>query len=177
MMRSFNLLPWREQRFGARRRNALIGLFSSAMASMGLIAGIELVVRHRLDEAREANADIRSAIAVEELAAAGRDQQESRNAELSAFLQELVRIRGHNQAVLSWLAELPGLISRDLRLTRLRLSEAGWEIRGVTMEMNGAARLVGNLRAMPTVSEVRIERLQSESDHSRQFMLTGKLRQ
>ncbi len=177
MMRSFNLLPWRERRFRARRRNALIALGLGVVGALGMIVATDVFLRHVLAEAVEQNNDIRSAISDAERAKVGRGELESRKAELSAFLEGLARIRESNRTVRGWLGDLPALATDSSYFTRLRLTDEGWELRGATADLDQAARLLRRMRAIPAVGEVHVEQLQSESDRSRQFMLVGRLTQ
>ena len=176
-MRSFNLLPWRERRQAMRRRRALAALASGAIGALGLLAGLELALRHQLGGQEQRIGQLKDAISIQRRAVADREALEERMAHTSALLAEVERIRRSNATALAWLAELPAQVPAGLRLTGLTLGGQTWEMRGLAAELNQSAALLAQVRAMPMVSDVRIEQLQSNPDMSRQFVLAGRFRE
>ena len=176
-LRSFNLLPWRERRQATRRRRALAALAIGAIGAFGLLTVLELALRHQLSGQEQRIGQLRDAISIQRRAAADREALEARTARTAALLAEVDRIRRSNATALAWLAALPAEVPEGLRLTSLTLGRQAWELRGLAADMNQSAALLARVRAMPMVSDVRIEQLQSNPDMSRQFVLAGRLGQ
>lgn len=177
MKRCFNLLPWRERQQRIRRRNALTALACGVVAAVGTVAGSELFLRHRIQDARQRNTEVRAAISLEEQAAPEGEQLESRKAQLSALLDALETVRRRNEGARSWLAQLPKSVPEGLRFTLLHLSSEGWELQVAATRLDQATELLERMRAMPVVLDVRIEQMQSGPDMSRQFKLVGRLKE
>ena len=176
-MRSFNLLPWRERRQAMRRRRALAALAIGAIGALGLLAGLELALRHQLGRQEQRIGQLREAISIQRRAAAGREALEARTARTSALLAEMDRIRQNNANALAWLEALPAQVPEGVRLTSLTLGRQAWELHGLAADLNQSAALLAQVRAMPMVSDVRIEQMQSNPDMSRRFVLAGRLRE
>ena len=176
LVRSFNLLPWRERRQAMRRHRALVALAIGAIGAFGLLAGLELALRNQLGQQEQRIGQLRDAISVQRRTAADREALEERMAHTSALLAEVDRIRRANASALAWLEALPEQVPEGLRLTGLALAGQAWELHGLAANMNQSAALLARVRAMPMVSDVRIEQLQSNPDMSRQFVLAGSLR-
>lgn len=174
-MRSFNLLPWRERQQATRRRRALAALAMGAIGALVLLAALELALRHQLGGQEQRIGQLRNAITTQRRAAADREALQERVAHTSALLAEIDRIRRANASALTWLAGLPAEVPEGLRLTGLTLAGQAWELHGLAADLNQSAALLAQVRAMPMVSDVRIEQLQSNPDMSRQFVLAGRL--
>ena len=172
-MSSLNLLPWRDRRQRTRRRDAWAALLCGLIAGMAVVAATELHFAGKLREVERRAAQLQAAIAVHQGAAAEQRNLQARNTDMGAVLTELQRVRGHNRAVRDWLEELPEAIPPGLRLTRLSIKGTVWELQGVAGNLEPAAQLVQTIRAMPTVSESRIEYLRSDSGQEREFALKG----
>ena len=172
-MRSLNLLPWRDRRQRARRRDAWAALLCGLVAGIGVVAATELHFAGKLRDAERRASLLQAAIAVHRETAAEQRDLEARNADMGAVLAELQRIRDHNRAVRDWLEELPEAVPRELRLKRLSIKGTVWELQGVARDLEPAAQLLRTIRAMPTVSESRIEHVRSDSVQAREFALTG----
>ena len=172
-MRSVNLLPWRRRQYGTRRRNALAALVGALAAALGTVAATDLSLRQRLDAIGRQTAEVRSDIRRRRAAAVERDELANSQAELSALIRELERIRDRNGAVQDWLALLAESLPTGLRLTRLTVDGNSWELQGVTPGLDEAAQFLRLLRNMPMVADARIENLRSGSIESRQVLLAG----
>lgn len=172
-MRSLNLLPWRDRRQRTRRRDAWAALLCGLVAGMGVVAATELHYAGKMREVERRASQLRAAIAVHREAAAEQRNLQARSADMSAVLTEVQRVRGHNRAVRDWLEELPEAVSPELRLKRVSIRGTVWELHGVARSLEPAAQLLQSIRAMPTVSESRIEHLRSDSGQAREFALTG----
>lgn len=172
-MRSLNLLPWRDRRQRTRRRDAWAALLCALVAGMAVVAATELHYAGKLREVERRASQLRAAIAVHREASAEHRNLESRKANMSAVLTELQRVRGHNRAVRDWLEELSEAVPPELRLKRLSIEGTVWELQGVAGNLEPAAQLLQTIRAMPTVSESRIEYLRSDSGQEREFALKG----
>lgn len=172
-MRSLNLLPWRDRRQRARRREAWAALLSGLVAGMGVVAATELHFAAKLREAEHRASQLHAAIAVHRDAAAERRELEARNADMGAVLAELQRVRDHNRTVREWLEQLPEAVPPELRLKRLSVEGTAWELQGVARNLQPAAQLLQTIRAMPEVSESRMEQVRSDSGQAREFMLRG----
>lgn len=172
-MSSLNLLPWRDGRQRTRRRDAWAALLCGLVAGMAVVAATELHFAGKLREVERRTAQLQDAMAVYRKAAAEHRKLRARNADMSAVLTELQRVRGQNRAVRDWLEELPAAIPSEMRLKRLSIKGTVWELQGVAGSLEPAAQLLQTIRAMPTVSESRIEYLRSDSGHEREFALTG----
>ena len=159
-----------------RRRRALAALAIGAIGALGLLGGLELALRHQLSQQEQRTGQLKEAISIQRRAAADRESLEERLAHTSALLAEVDRIRRNNANALAWLAALPAQVPEGLRLTSLALGGQAWELHGLAADLNQSAALLAQVRAMPMVSDVRIEQLQSNPDMSRQFVLAGRLR-
>lgn len=176
-MRSVNLLPWRDRQYGKRRRNAIAALLFALAAALGVVAGTDFYLRERLDAIGKKAAGVRADIDLHRLAVGERDELMNSQAELSALIRELERIRDRNRTAQEWLALLPEILPRGLRLTRLTINGNSWEIQGTAGGLDEAAQFVRIVRNMPMVSDARIENLRSGSIQSRQVLLAGAFRQ
>lgn len=176
-MHSVNLLPWRRRQYRKRRRNALAALIGALAAAAGTVAATDLALRQRLDAIGRQTAEVRSDIRRRRAAAAERDELANSQAELSALIRELERIRNRNRDVQDWLALLAESLPRGLRLTRLTIDGNTWELQGVTPGLEQAAQFLRQLRNMPMVADARIENLRSGSIESRQVLLAGAFRE
>ena len=172
-MRSLNLLPWRDRMQRTRRRDAWTALLCGLVAGMAVVAATEFHFARKLREVERRAAQLQAAIAVHRGTAAEQRNLQARNADMGAVLTEMQRVRRHNRAVRAWLEELPEAVPPELRLTRLSIRGTVWELQGVAGNLEPAAQLLQTIRAMPTVSESRIEHLRSESGQAREFALTG----
>ena len=172
-MRSLNLLPWRDRRQRTRRRDAWAALLCGLVAGMGVVAATEIRFAGKLREAERRTSQLQAAIAVHREAAAEVRKLEARRDDMAAVLVELQRVRNHNRAVREWLEELPEAVPPGLRLKRLSIKGTVWELQGVARNLEPAAQLLQTVRAMPRVSESRIEHLRSDSGQAREFALTG----
>ncbi len=150
-------------------------LASGALAAFGLLAGIELPLRHRLHAENDRVGQLRTAISLARRATADRDQLAEKKAQASALLAEVNRIRQDNAMARDWLTALPAQIPAGLRLTGLTLNKDGWQLRGVAEELNQPAALLERVREMPMTADVRMDQLQSNPDASHQFLLAGRL--
>lgn len=173
-MRSLNLLPWRDRRQRTRRRDAWAALLCGVVAGVGVVAATELHFTGKLREAERRASQLQAAIAVHGPTAAEQRELEARNADMGAVLAELHRVRNHNRAVRDWLEELSEAVPPDLRLKELSIKGTVWELQGVARNLEPAAQLLQTIRAMPTVSESRIEHVRSDSVRAREFALTGE---
>ena len=176
-LRSFNLLPWRDQRYRYRRRNALFALACGAVAALSLVVAIDGYFRHQLHAVQVQGAEIQAAIDAQKPAAAGLQELEAQNAQLAVLATEIERVQERNETVREWLAALPEAVPADLLLTRMQLSGNRWEMQGTAADLDQAALLLQRLRKMPMVWEARLEEMQNVEDHSRQFVLAGRLRE
>lgn len=176
-MRSVNLLPWRYRRYRTRRRNALAALLCALAAAVAAVAATDIYLRQRLDAIARQTAAVRSEIGRHRVAAAEHDRLANSQAEFSALIGELERIRERNRTVQDWLALLPESVPRGLRLTRLTISGNSWEIQGIAPGLDEAAQFLRLVRNMPMVSDARIENLRSGSIQSRQVLLAGAFRE
>ena len=172
-MRSLNLLPWRDGRQRTRRRDAWAALLCGLVAGIGVVAATELHYAGKLREVEHRAAQLQAAIAVHRNAADEQRKLQARSDDMGAVLAELQRVRGHNQAVRDWLAELPQAVPPELRLKRLSIKGTDWELQGMARNLEPATQLLQTIRTMPTVSESRIEHLRSDSSQAREFVLTG----
>ena len=172
-MQSLNLLPWRDRRERTRRRDAWAALLCGLVAGMGVVAATELHYAGKLREVERRAAQLQAAIAGYRETAADQRNLQANSDDMGALLAELQRVRDHNQVVRDWLEELPEAIPSDLRLKRLSIKGTDWELQGVARNLEPAAQLLQSIRAMPTVSESRIEHLRSNSGQAREFVLTG----
>ena len=173
-MRSLNLLPWRERRQRTRRRDACVALLCGLVGGTAVVAGTELHLAGKLREAERRSSQLRTAVADHREAAAEQEELQARNAELGAVLAELQRIRSHNRAVRDWLEQLPQAVPPELRLKRLAIRGTAWELHGMARSLEPAAQLLQEVRAMPMVSEARIEHMRSGSVQAREFVLVGE---
>ncbi len=158
-----------------RRRQALVALTCGAVGALGLLAAVELSLRHRLDVEQQRIERLKAAISLERRAASERVALETRMAQATSLLAEVNRIRRNNSTVCEWLAELPAQVPAGVRLASLMLDRPAWELRGVAGDLNRSAALLGQVRKMPMVSDVQIEQLQSNPDMTRTFVLAGQL--
>ena len=172
-MRSLNLLPWRDRRQRTRRRDAFAALLCGLVGGMGVVAATEIHFAGNLREAERRAAQLQAAIAVHREAAAEQQELEARLDDMGAVLAELQRVRDHNRTVRDWLEELPEAVPPELRLKRLSIKGTDWELQGVARNLEPAAQLLQTIRAMPTVSESRIEYLRGDPGRAREFALTG----
>lgn len=172
-MQSLNLLPWRDRRQRTRRRDAGAALLCGLVAGIGVVAATELHFAGKLREVERRASQLHAAIAVHREAAAEYRNLQARNADMSAVLTELQQVRGHNRAVRDWLEALPEAVPPELRLKRLSIRGTEWELQGVARNLEPAAQLLQTIRAMPTVSESRIEHVRSDSGQAHEFALTG----
>ena len=172
-MRSLNLLPWRDRRQRTRRRDACVALLCGLVGGTGVVAGTELYLAGRLHQAEGRSSQLQAAIAVHGEAAAKQRELQARNAEMGAVLAELQRVRSRNRAAGDWLEQLPGAVPPDLRLTRLAINGTAWELQGVARSLEPAASLLQTVRAMPMVSDARIEQVRGDSVQAREFLLVG----
>lgn len=138
------------------------------------MAATELHLAGKLREVERQVSQLQAAIAVHREAAAQQRELEARNADMSAVLTELQRIRDHNRAVRDWLEKLPEAVPPELRLRRLSIEGTVWELQGEAHNLEPAAQLLQAIRAMPTVSESRIEHVRSDSVQAREFALAGR---
>ena len=106
-------------------------------------------------------------------AAAEQRNLQAKSDDMGALLADLQRVRDYNRTVRGWLEELPEAVPTELRLKRLSIRGKDWELQGVARDLEPAAQLLQTIRAMPTVSESRIEHLRSNSGRARKFVLTG----
>ena len=173
-MRSLNLLPWREERQRKRRRNAWAALLCGLFAGTGVVAATELHLAGKLREVERRVSQLQAAIAVHREAAAEQRELEAINVDMNARLNELQRIQGHNRAVRDWLEALPEEVPPELRLKRLSIEGPVWELQGEARSLEPAAQLLQAIRAMPTVSESRIEHVRGDSVRAREFVLVGR---
>lgn len=176
-MRSLNLLPWRDRRQGRRRRDACVALLCGLIGGTGAVAGTELHFVGKLQQAKLRSSQLRAEIAVRLEAAAEQRELQAKNVEMGAVLAELQRVRNHNRAVRDWLEQLPDAVPPELRLKRLAIKGTVWELRGVALDLEPAASLLKTIRAMPMVSEARIEHVRSDSAQAREFVLVGEFRE
>ena len=176
-MRSLNLLPWRDQRQRMRRREAGVALLCGLVGGIGMIAGTELHFTGKLHQAERRSTQLQAAIAGHGEAAAKKQELTARSAEMAAVLAELQRVRSRNRAVRDWLEQLPGAVPAELRLKRLAIKETAWELQGMSRSLEPAARLLQTVRAMPMVSEARIEHVRGDSVQTREFVLAGGFRE
>jgi len=172
-MRSLNLLPWRDRRQRTRRRDAWAALLCGLIAGIGVVAATELHYAGKLREVERRAAKLQAAIAVYRDAAVEQRNLQARIDDMGAVLAELQRVRGHNRAVRDWLENLPETVPPEMRLKRLSIKGTDWELQGVSSSLEPAAQLLQSIRAMPMVSESRIEHLRSDSGQTREFALTG----
>lgn len=172
-MRSLNLLPWRDRRQRTCRRDAWAALLCGLVAGIGIVAATEFHFAGELREVERRTSQLQAAIADHREAAADHRDLQERNADMSAVLTELQRVRGHNRAVRDWLEELPEAVPAEMRLKRLSIKGTAWELQGVAHNLDPAAQLLQTIRAMPTVSESRIEHVRSDSRQDREFALAG----
>ena len=173
-MRSLNLLPWRDWRQRTRRRDAWAALLCGLVVGTGAVAATELHFAGKLREAEREASRLQAAIAVHREAAAKQRELQARTDDMGTVLAELQRVRGHNRAVRDWLEELPYAVPAELRLKRLSIRGTVWELQGVARNLEPAAQLLQTIRAMPTVSQSRIEHVRSDSVQAREFALTGE---
>lgn len=173
-MRSLNLLPWRDRRQRTRRRDACVALLCGLVGGTGAVAGTELHFAGKLHQAERRSSQLQAEIAVHREAAAQQRELQARNADMGAVLAELRRVRNHNRAVRDWLEQLPEAVPPELRLKRLAVKGTAWELQGVALDLEPAARLLQTIRAMPMVSEARIENVRSDSVQAREFVLVGE---
>ena len=172
-MRSLNLLPWRDLRQKTRRRDAWVALLCGLIAGLGMVAATELHFAGKLREVERQVSQLQAAIAVHGETAVKQRELEARTADMGAVLAELQRVQSHNRAVRDWLEQLPEAVAPDLHLKRLSIEETVWELQGVARDLEPAAQLLQTIRAMPGVSESRIEQVRSDSAGARQFVLAG----
>ena len=172
-MRSLNLLPWRDRRQRTRRRDAWAALLCGLVAGTGVVAATELHFSGQLREAERRVSQLQAEIAVHREAAAKQRELETRTADIGAVLVELQRVQRRNRAVQDWLEQLPEAAPPDLRLTRLSIETTAWELQGAARNLESAAQLLQTIRALPTVSESRIEHVRSDSSRARDFVLAG----
>lgn len=172
-MRSLNLLPWRERRQRTRRRDACVALLCGLVGGTGVVAGTELHFAGKLHQAQRRSSQLQDEIAVHREAAAEHRQLQKRNADMGDVLAELQRIRNRNRAVQDWLEQLPNAAPPELRLKRLAIKGTAWELQGMVVDLEPAARLLQTVRAMPMVSEARIEHVRGDSFEAREFVLVG----
>lgn len=173
-MRSLNLLPWRDRRQRRRQRDACVALLCGLVGGTGAVAGTELHFTGKLHQAERRSSQLRAEIAAHREAAAGQPELQAKNVDMGAVLAELQRVRNHNRAVRDWLEQLPEAVPAELRLKRLAIKGTVWEMRGVALDLEPAARLLQAIRAMPMVSEARIEHVRSDSAQAREFVLVGE---
>lgn len=173
-MRSLNLLPWRDRRQRTRRRDAWAALVCGLVAGIGVVTATELHYAGKLREVEHRAAQLQAAIAGYGDAAAERRNLQARSDDTGALLAELQRVRHYNRTVRDWLEELPEAVPPELRLMRLSIRGTDWELQGVARNLEPAAQLLQATRAIPTVSESRIEYLRSDSNRAREFVLTGE---
>ena len=176
-MRSLNLLPWRDRRQRTRRREACIALICGLIGGTGVVAGTEFHFAGKLHQVQRRSSQLQAAIAVHGEVAATLPELQARNADMGATLTELQRVRNHNRAVEEWLKQLPKAVPGDLRLKRLAINGTAWELQGMALDMDPAALLLQTVRAMPMVSEARIEHVRSDSVQAREFVLVGGFRE
>lgn len=176
-MRSLNLLPWRDGRQRTRRRDACAALLCGLIGGTGVVAGTELHFAGKLHQAEQRSSQLQAAIAVHREAAATQPELQARNVDMGAMLAELQRVRNHNRAVRDWLEQLPEAVRPELRLKRLTIRGTAWELQGMARELEAAAQLLQTVRAMPMVSEARIEHVRSDSVQAREFVLAGGFRE
>lgn len=176
-VRSLNLLPWRDRRQRTRRRDACVAVLCGLVGGTGAVAGTEFHFAGKLQQAGLRSSQLRAEIAVHREAAAQQQELQAKNVDMSAVLVELQRVRNHNQAVRGWLEQLPDAVPAELRLKGLAIKGTVWELRGVTLDLEPAARLLKTIRAMPMVSEARIEHVRSDSAQAREFVLVGEFRE
>ena len=176
-VRSLNLLPWRDQRQRIRRRDACVALLCGLVGGTGVIAGTELHFAGKLHQAERRSSQLQAAIAGHGEAAAKQRELMARSTEMGAVLAELQRVRRRNRAVRDWLEQLPGAVPPELRLKRLAIKETAWELQGMARSLEPAARLLQTVRAMPMVSEARIEHVRGGSIQTREFVLVGWFRE
>lgn len=172
-MRSLNLLPWRDRRQRTRRRDAFAALLCGLVAGIGVVAATELRYAGKLREVERRVAQLQASIAGHRDAAAEQRHLQARSDDMGALLADLQRVRDYNRTVRGWLEELPEAVPPELRLKRLSIRGKDWELQGVARDLEPAAQLLQTIRAMPTVSESRIEHLRSNSGRAREFVLTG----
>ena len=173
-MRSLNLLPWRDRRHKARRRDACVALLCGLIGGIGAVAGTELHFTGKLHQAERRSSQLQAEIAVHRKAVADQRKLQARNVEMGAVLAELRRVRNHNRAVRDWLEQLPEAVPAEMRLKRLAINGAAWELQGMALDLEPAARLLESIRAMPMVSKARIEHVRSDSIQAREFVLVGE---
>ena len=176
-MRSLNLLPWRDRRQRTRRREACIALMCGLIGGTGMVAVTELHFAGKLHQVQRRSSQLQAAIAVHKEAAATLPELQARNGDMGATLTELQRVRNHNRAVEEWLKLLPEAVPGELRLKRLAINGTAWELQGMALDMDPAALLLQTVRAMPMVSEARIEHVRSDSVQAREFVLVGGFRE
>lgn len=176
-MRSLNLLPWRQRQQRTRQRDACVALLCGLVGGTAVVAGTELHFAGKLHQVQQRSSQLQAAIAVHREAAATRPELQARNADMGATLDELHRVRNHNRAVEEWLKQLPRAVPPELRLKRLTIRGTAWELQGMALELEPAARLLQTVRAMPMVSEARIEHVRSDSVQAREFVLVGGFRE
>lgn len=173
-MQSLNLLPWRDRQQRARQRDACVALLCGLIGGTGVVAGTELHFAGKLHQAERRSSQLQAAIAGHGEAATKLRELTARNAEMGAVLAELQRIRRHNRAVLDWLEQWPGAVPPELRLKRIAIKGTAWELQGMARNLEAAAHLLQTVRAMPMVSEARIQHVRSDSVQAREFVLAGE---
>ena len=172
-MRSLNLLPWRDRRQRARRREACAALLCGLVGGVGVVAAAELHLAGKLKEAERRASQFETSLADHRAAAAVQRELEARKADMSGLLDELERVSGHNRLVRDWLEQLPEALPPDSRLKRLEIRDGAWELQGEAQNLEAVAHLLEAIRAMPMVSEARIEHVRSAPDQARDFALSG----
>lgn len=176
-MRSINLLPWRDRRQRTRRRDACVALLCGLIGGTGVVAGTELHFAGKLHQIQRRTSQLEAGIAVRRDAVAEQRELQARIADTGAVLTELQRIRNHNRAVRDWLEQLPKAAPPELRLKRLAIRGTAWELQAMARNLEPAARLLQTVRAMPMVSEARIEHVRGDSVETREFVLVGGFRE
>ena len=172
-MRSLNLLPWRDRRQRTRRREACTALLCGLVGGVGFLTAAELHLAGRLKETERRASQVETALADHRAAAAAQRELEARKADMGALLAELERVSGHNRSVQDWLEQLPEALPPESRLKRLEIRDGAWELHGEARNLEAVARLLEAVRAMPMVSEARIEHVRGDPVQARDFALTG----
>ena len=176
-LRSFNLLPWRERRRTARKRQAFAAMFSGVLAACLLLAGIELPLRERLRSDAAEIAELQRSISFAKRATANREALQASTDQSRSILAEMERIRRGNAMARDWLAALPAQVPAGLQLTQVSLQREAWQLRGSASELELAQALLARVRKLPMVDEVRMERLASGTSGPREFSLNGRFRE
>lgn len=144
-MTALNLLPWRERRRQRRRRAFVVGLVSSLVAALAVLAVGWHINGGALEAARDQNARLAARIAALDRRLLALASTERSNAEMETRIGALRRLDGERLDTVRVLSELASAVPPGLRYTALARRGGVISVRGTADAESSISAFMRNL--------------------------------